>query len=146
MKYNFEVKTLSITFAELLKWLDERRTLGGEFGKIASFFALHVRLIVEKIPVDELFGIEARHVSDYITANFATGNDYKYPETEEEAEIQRLLGNVQTGAFYLIVEQIQRVAKRTLTEAEAFGLIQILHDLTCEVYAKHYPELEGEEE
>ena len=145
--YNFEVQELSISFAELLKWLQEWRGFNyGNPDKVYDYLNWVRRIAEESRGSEELEDVEAHRVSVYMTANFATGNDYKYPDTQAEADVQNLLCFVQSGAFFLIVERLEGVAGRSLKDDEKFLLLQLLHDLTYEKHAERYPELEEEKE
>lgn len=163
MKINFEIEDITITYGEVFEYFDKDRNINLELppffgnrnhGELNALFADALKKYndttfhsasLDSPPIKDR---EDRQVSVYITANFALGNKYKYPQTEEESEAQNVLCFIQTGALSLIVERIEGALGRKLDEIEQRFLVASLHDLTYTVYEKQYggdDEEEGEE-
>lgn len=153
MKVNFEVDDLTITYGKVFEYFDKDRNINLELppffgrrnhGELNALFAdawkkyndttFHSASL-DSPPIKER---EDHQVSVYITANFALGNKYKYPRTEEQSEAQNVLCFIQAGALSLIIERIEGSIKRKLDEIEVRFLVASLNDLTYTVYEEQY--------
>lgn len=161
MKVNFEVDDLTITYGKVFEYFDKDRNINLELppffgrrnhGELNALFAdawkkyndttFHSASL-DSPPIKER---EDHQVSVYITANFALGNKYKYPRTEEQSEAQNVLCFIQAGALSLIVERIEGALDRKLDEVEERFLVASLNDLTYSVYEEQHGGDEKDEE
>ena len=168
MKINFDIEDYKVTYGEWRDFLRKQSSLEtinvGPFTNVAqsaSFFADAVQKQIEELN-KETYGIpmpedwptpekeEAHRVSVYITAKHALGNVYKYPETEDESNIQNVLSFILSGALSLIREDLEHYGGRTLADFETLHLCAFLDRFSWQAYEKQHPEQlvdkEGEEE
>jgi len=161
MKVNFELDDLTITYGKVFEYFDKDRNINLDLppffgrrnhGELNALFADALKKYndttfhsasLDSPPIKDR---EDHQVSIYITANFALGNKYKYPRTEEQSEAQNVLCFIQAGALSLIVERIEGALDRKLDEVEERFLVASLHDLTYAVYEEQYGGEEEEEE
>ena len=143
MKANFNIKGIKITYKEAYEYFNRKRdsdTILPPFfgerreGDFCALFADAIKGIVNPKgyyrPNVNIWEENWERASVYLTTNFALGNDYKYPETDEESEAQYVLGFVHSGAFYLLIEEIEAVIDRNLYDYEKNFFVASLHDLT----------------
>ena len=149
MKAKFDIKDVKITYKEAYEYFNSKRdsdTILSLFGERRSgdFYALFADAIEEIAePKDyrpnwNVWEENWERASVFLTTNFALGNDYKYPETDEDDEVQDLLCFVQSGAYSLLIEEIEHSIDRRLDEYEKHFFIGCLQDLTYTVYEEQY--------
>lgn len=161
MEVKFEVDDLTITYGEVFEYFDKDRNLNLELpsffgrrnhGELNALFAdalkKYINTTFHSASLDSppIKDREDHQVSVYITANFALGNKYKYPRTEEQSEAQNVLCFIQAGALSFIVERIEGALGRKLDEVEERFIVASLHDLTYAVYEKQYGDDKEDEE
>lgn len=150
MKINFDIEDYKVTYGEIFKYFDERRdrelrgNLNGEIADAVGKLIEDLNRETDGIPTPDDYPPaeegEAHRLSVYMTACVAVGNDYKYPETEEEEDVQDLLSFVLSGSFYLILETLERYMKRELNKTERVFFAASLNDLTYSIYFQKHPE------
>lgn len=141
MKANFNIKDIKITYKEAYEYFNGKRdsdTILPPFfgerreGDLCALFADAIKEIADCFECASYnsWDVDWERASVYLTTNFALGNDYKYPETDEEAEAQDVLCFIQSGAYYLLIEEIEHIIDRNLDGYEKHFFIASLQDLT----------------
>ena len=143
MRANFNIKDIKITYKEAYEYFYRKRdsdTILPPFfgerreGYLCSLFAEAIENIANPKgcyrPNVSIWEENWERASIYLTTNFALGNDYKYPETDEDYEAQDLLCFIQSGAYSLLIEEIEHAIGRNLDDYEKYFFIASLQDLT----------------
>ena len=149
MRAHFEVKDYNITLKELISYYERiaEKEESAECKKAFLLFAEAVRKYYNK--QKKYFTKDdpvAYYTSAYLTAYSGAVCEYKYPETKKEAEAQRALALISSGAYLKMLELFSYYVERKLTGKEEYALSIALTALQYELWEKEHPEEKSDEE
>ena len=149
MRAHFEVKDYYITLKELISYYERiaEKEDSAECKKAFLLFAEAVRKYRDKYKKHfEDDDQVAYYTSAYLTAYSGAVCEYKFPGTKKEAEAQRALALISSGAHLKLLELFSYYVERKLTGKEEYALSIALTALQYELWDKEHPEETDEEE